>query len=221
MGLTNDEVLRCKAECSYNVVGVGAEAYAGIEGYVAMFDRAIQPYLIDYSTTCSTMVTASTSGAVVSLTLASNPSVSGNTSQPLAFAQGSNISVDVGPNQELSVIQTIAGLTITCLLFNAHGVNGAFPIRYRGAEQFVRDIFARIDTINAQLTGSAIQTAGIQQVDEVKIYANQRGRRGSTTDRFGSLIEQRLQARRDLCLLLGIPYLLDYRRGSSMSSEPY
>lgn len=219
--LTTDEILRAKAECGYNTVGIGAEAYAGLDGYVALFDKAIKPYLIDFSTTSSTVVSAASGGATVPITLAGNPAVTGDSTQSLAFIQGSNITVDVGPNQELSVIQNLSGLVATCQLSNAHGVNGSYIVRLRGGEQFVRDIFARIDTINGQLTSSAIQTAGIQQVDEVKIYASQRGRRGSTMDRFASLIEQRTQARRDLCLLLGIPYLLDYRRGGSMATEPY
>jgi hypothetical protein len=218
MALTNDEVLRCKAECGFNTVGIGAEAYGGLDGYVALFDRAIQPYMIDLSTTSATCVVANSSSAVQFLTLASNPTAPGNNVQALAFAQGSNISVDVGPNAETSVIMAINGLVITCPLVNAHGSYGPYPVRYRGAEQFVRDIFARIDVINGQLAGSAVLSGGIAQVDEVKLYAAQGGRRGSTMDRHQSLVFQRLQARHDLCLLLGIPYLPDVRQSTGGGS---
>ncbi|MDP9148519.1 MAG: hypothetical protein M3O36_01045, partial [Myxococcota bacterium] len=215
MALTNDEVLRCKLACGYNVVGVGAEAY-GLDGFVALFDRAIQPYLSDPTTTCTTPVTAAPAGATVQLTLASNPPVVGNTVQPLAIAQGSSIVVDVGPAQESSVVQVLSGLTLWCQLSNAHGVNGAYPVRPKGAEQPIRDLLTRLDTIDAQLSSTAIVAAGTKQVDEVSLYASESmGRRGRTLDRFDSLISQRLQARRDLCLALGLPYLPDLRRGRS------
>lgn len=220
MALTSDEILRCKNLTGYNVVNVGAEAYA-LEGYVALFDRAIQPYLVDVATTSSTAVVAASPSAVVALTLASNPAVAGNITQPLSFTQGSNVVVDVGPFAEESVILFISGLVASCTLSLAHGVLGAYPIKARGAEQFVRDIFARHDAIDAQLTGTAPVTAGIQKTAEAQFYASETGRRATTKDRFGSLIEQRTQARRDLALLLGIPYLPDFRKRGSGATEPY
>lgn len=220
MAITNDEVLRAKAECGYNVIAIGAEAYA-LEGYVALFDRAIQPYLIDYQTTCATTVTAAASPTAVALTLASNPAVPGNTTQPLAFSVGANVIVDVGPQAETSMVLTLSGLVINCTLSNAHGSLGAYPVKLRGGEQFVRDLFGRIDAINTHLNGTAIVTAGIKKTDEAEFYASGSGRRVATKDRFAALVEQRTNARRELCLLLGIPYLPDYRRRGSDSFEPY
>lgn len=224
MALTNDQILRCKLECGYNVVGIGAEVYA-LEGYVALFDRAIQPYVIDFSTTSATVVSASTlAPATVPVTLAANPTVAGNTIQSLAFVQGTNVVVDVGPNAELSTIQVLIGLVAYLALSNAHGQNGSYPVKVRGAEQFILDFIARIDAINSEMTLVSPKMAGMQQVDEIKAYASERGRRRQR-NKHDDLVEQRLTARRDLCAGLGIPYLPDVRRGGSrgggLSIEAY
>lgn len=215
MALTNDEVLALKAHCGYNVVGIGAEFYSSLEGYVALFDRAIQPYLIDLSTTSSTMVASSPTGTTVPITFASNPTVVGNNVQPLAFALGTKLVVDVGPNQELTQIQFLSGLVATVLLTNSHGVAGPYLVEPQGAEYRVRRYLTRLDTIDAQLDTFAPLLAGIQEaVGDAKFYANERGgRKGKTLDKAGSLIDQREQTRRDLCGLLGIPYLPDLKNG--------
>lgn len=215
--LTNDEILRLKGACGYNVVGIGAEFYSSLEGYVALFDRAIQPYLIDLGTTSTTSVAAAPSGATVAITLAANPSIAGNNSQTTAFAVGSKIVVDVGPAQEAGVvIQAMTGLQAYVQLFQAHGTLTAYPVQPMGAEYQVRAYLARLDAINAQLDTIAPSTAGIQQAGSVKIYGSvSGGRRGRERNKFDDLIAQRLQARRDLCGLLGVPYLPDMRRGDS------
>lgn len=218
MALRYDEVLRCKSECGYNVVGVGAEAY-GLNSYNAMFEKAIEPYLTDYATTSSTAVTANASGATVAITLASNPTIAGLANQTLAFVQGAKISVDVGPAFETSSIQVISGLTAYCLLYNAHGANGSYPIVLCGAEQVIRDYIARLDVIKDELTNVAPYSAGVETVEgKTKLYASMPQR---SRDKFESLLAQRLQARRDLAGALGIPYLPDVRRNVATGYEAY
>lgn len=217
VALRTDEILRIKGECGYNVTSVGGEAYA-LGGYVALFDKVIQPYLVDLGTTSTTVVVASSLGAFATLTLASNPAATGNVTQPLAFTVGSNVVVDVGTAAENSTITVLSGLTAMCLLFNAHGTNGVYPVVLKGAEQFIRDYLTRIDIINAQLNLAPLQ-GGVKKVDEVELFGS--SGRTKTKDRFESLVAQRLQARRDLCLALGIPYLPDARRGGNLSFEAY
>jgi hypothetical protein len=217
MALRAEEALRAKAECGYNIVGVGAEIYL-LEGYVSLFDRAVQPYLIDYQTTSTTAVPASTTGTSVALTLAANPPIVGSSTQTLAFVQGSNIVVDTGPLNvglaETSVVQSISGLAITCTLFNAHGMGGvAYPVLLQGSEQIIRDIFLRLDAIKYEMLNVAPKTAGVEQVDEVKIYpGSSGGRRGTTRNKIDDLVFQRDVARDDLCFALGIPNLWNIRR---------
>jgi hypothetical protein len=221
--LTNDEILRLKGACGYNVVGIGAEAYSGMAGYVALFDRAVQPYLIDQSTTSSTAVTAAPGGAAVSITLAANPPAPGNNVQPLTFALQSKIVVDIGPSQETSVIQSITGLVIVVTLANAHGTLGSYLVEPWGAEYQVRAYLTRLDAINAQLDTFAPLLAGVQEaVGDAKFYGSRRGgRQGSERNKFDDLIAQREQARRDLCGVLGIPYLADVRKRRGQSFEPF
>lgn len=217
MALTNADILRLKAELFYNVVGIGAEAYSSLDGYVALFDRAVQPYLIDYGTTSSTVVAVG--AGVTTLTLAANPTVPGNNVQPLAFAAGTNVVVDLGPNAEKSTILAISGLIVTLTLSLAHG-GYTYPVLVQGGEQLIRDIFTQIDTINSEMRTIAPKTAGIEQVDEVKLYASGHGRRNSKS-KFDELVFQRHTARRDLAALLGVPYLFDVRGGQSQSFEVY
>lgn len=217
-----EEIIRAKFETGYQVTGVGADVYIG---YVAVFERAIQPYLVDLSTTSTTLVTASTSGTTVPITLLANPSTIGSvgststTTQPLAFTQGSFLSVDVGPNAETTQIQVLTGLVAYVQFFNAHGVNGAYPVAIQGAEQTIRDIFARLDVIAQQIKAIAPLTAGVQQVDEIKIYASaKRSTRASSLSKFDDLLYQRLTARLDLCGALGIPYRFPTTSSSSGSA---
>lgn len=214
MALRNEEIIRLKYELGMNVTGVGAEVYIG---YVAVFDRAVQPYLIDVSTTSSTAVVAAAAGANVAITVASNP-VSTTSTQALSFVPGSMLVVDVGPNTETTIVQQIAGLVLTVQLFNAH--SGTYPVVLQGAEQIIRDIFTRLDVIKSEMLNVAPKTAGIGKVDEVEMFSKKSGR-DRTQDKFGALLWQRDEARRDLAGALGIPYLKDARKASGCRMELY
>ncbi len=208
-------------------MGVGAEAYT-LGGYAAVFDRAIEPYLIDLGSTSSTVVPASANGAAVAITLASNPPIVGLTAQQLTFVQGSLVVVDVGPSQEQYVtILAITGLVATVTLSLAHGQNGSYPVLLQGAEFAVRDIFARIDAINQQMSGVAPLTAGVEEADggDIKLSAAEKGRRGRR-NKIDDLSFQRDLARKDLAALLGVPNLWEIRgklggSSGSLSYEAY
>lgn len=216
MALKNEEILRLKYELGYNVSGVGADVYLG---YTAIFDRAVQPYLIDVGTTSTTTVAASVAGAAVAVTLAANP-VSPFTTQATAFVPGTSVVVDLGPNQETSIIQSLTGLVATMTLNNAHGPT-VYPVLVQGAEQIVRDIFARLDILKSEITNTAPLTAGISALTgEVEFYTTSKGRRGGRS-KFDDLIFQRTIARRDLAGAIGVPYLGDIRQGASGAVELY
>jgi len=216
MALKWEEIQRLRYETGYNIVGVGAELYT-IDGYAAVFDQAIEPYLVDFGSSSSTTVSAQSAPTATALTLASNPAVYGGNGPTtnvygLSFQQGSTLVVDVGPSQELGVvIQSISGLSITVALQNAHGSSGSYPVVLMGGEWIIRDILGRLNTINAQLRNFAPAVAGVQQADEVRLFAAQRGKRGQRGT-IDDLMEQRDWARKDLCSALGIPNLWE-RRG--------
>lgn len=243
MALQWGDIQRLKFETGYNVTNVGAEIYV-LNGYAAVFDAAIAPYLFDQGSSSSTPVTAQPVPAIgapvpvpVVLTLASNPNVTG---QPIGsvpgqgsiygvcFQVGTKIVVDVGPNQEAGVIvQAVSGLQITASLALAHGTGGTtYPVLVQGGEYQVRDILARLDNINAQMRDLAPITAGVQQADEVKLYPSERGRRGNR-NKIDDLNVQRDLARKDLAATLGIPNLWEMRGkfggagGGMQEYEPY
>ena len=215
MALRNEEILRLKYELGFNITGIGAEVYIT---YTAIFDRAIQPYLIDVGTTSSTAVTAAPGGASTTITLAANP-VSSSATQALSFVVGSNVVVDVGPAGETAVIAAINSLAITLTLVQAH--SSTYPVLLNGAEQTVRDLFTRLDAIRTEMLNVAPKTAGMQQVDELQFTPNIKGR-SKTMDKFGALLWQRDEARRDLAGALGVPYMRDVRnRGSGGGMSVY
>jgi hypothetical protein len=208
--LRYEEILRCKRELGYNIVGVGAEAYIS-DGFAAVFEKAIEPYLVDYGSTSTTLITAATTPTAVAVTLASNPAITGLTNQTATFVVGTQVVVDVGPLQETGVvILGLSGLVATMQLQLAHGSAGAYPVLLQGAEQGVRDIFARLDAIANQMTGVAPLTAGIKQVDEVQIHGAEKGRRGMR-NKIDDLSFQRDLARKDLAAALGVPNLWEIR----------
>jgi hypothetical protein len=226
MALRWEDIQRLKFETGYNVANIGAELYV-LNGYAAVFDAAIAPYLTDQGTTSTTAVGPYATPQNVQITLASNPLVSGNAVAPPpsvpntygnVFQVGSKIVVDVGPAQERDVIiQALAGLVATVALVNAHGLAAGYPVQLQAGEFLVRDVLLRLDIINTQLKGYAPIVAGLNQADEAKFFAEQSGRRGQRGV-FGSLMDQRDMARRDLCALLGIENLWE-RRGRHSGSE--
>ena len=217
MALRPEEILRIKFELGVSVTLIGAEPYIA---YLAVFDKAIQPYIIDPTTTSSTVVGAVVGGAAVSITVGAIPVIAGSSTP--AFTAGTTVSVDVGPNNETAQIQVISGTTLWLTLANSHGQNGAYPVAMAGGEQVVRDILTRLDTIKNFLNTLAPAGAGMKRVDEIEQYAASKSSgRGSTLDTFRSLLEQREQARTDLGEAIGFPNLRNGRKSGGMSSVPY
>jgi hypothetical protein len=213
MSLRPEEIDRIKWELGVSVNRLGAEPYIS---YVAVFDRAIQPYLFDNTTTSATSVSAG--GGQTTITLAANPTAaSGN---GLTFQAGTSVLIDVGPSQEQSVIQAITGLSVTLTLANAH--SGTYVVAPVGSEQIVREVLSRLDAIKSELLNIAPKTAGVESVDEVKLYpSGGKGRGGKMRDKFESLIQQREQARDDLGEAVGYPNLRRMKRGTGFSFEVY
>lgn len=215
MALRPEEILRTKYALGVNVGLLGQEPYIT---YLAIFDRAIQPYIIDPSTTSTTSVSGG--GIPVAVVVAAIPVIAG--SAVPAFTVGTTVTVDVGPLSEQAQITIVTGTTIWLTLNNAHGANGAYPIFMAGGEQVVRDILTRIANIEAQLATFAPQAAGVQQIDEIKMYAaTTAGNRRGSRDMFESLIQQREQARDDLGEAVGFPNLRTMKKARGNSVAVY
>ena len=213
MSLRPEEIDRIKWELGVSMTRLGAEPYIT---YVAIFDRVIQPYLFDNSTTSATSVATAGTQAI---TLAANPTPPNNVG--LTFNVGTTIVVDVGPQQETAVIQVLSGLSATITFANTH-TSTPYVVSPYGSEQIVRDIFARLDVIKSELLNVAPRTAGMQQVDEVKVYPSSPiGGRSSSKDKFDSLVAQREQARNDLAEAVGFENLRNLRRSAVASVAPY
>ena len=215
MALSSTEVDRIRYALGYPVTRIGAEPYIT---YAAVFDKAIIPYLTDVGSTSATAVTAVVAGADVAVTVAINPTLP-QYPNGLAFVVGVIVAVDVGPTSEQSIIKAVSGNVLTLTLSNAHGALAPYPIVLAGAEQIIRDILTRLDDINTELR-IAVKGSGVQQVDEVQLYANTKGRT-KQADKFGALMFQRDQARTDLSDAIGLVNLRTARRGGGGKMELY
>jgi len=160
MALTSAEVRRIRYELGYNVLAVGAEPYVGV---TQLFEQVIQPYLTaGASTTSSTAVVASSTGAPVTLTLAS--------------ATGFNVFdravVDVDGRQEFATVSAVAGSTITVQLSLAH--SGTYPVTVEGGESIVREILRECIRIGGGggLLSKSAGKAGLKKVDEVEFFGS-------------------------------------------------
>lgn len=207
MSLRPEEILRLKFQLGVSVTLLGAEPYIT---YLAIFDQAIQPFIVDPSTTSTTPVTA---GATQSITLASVPLVAGTTNP--AIAVGSSVVIDAGPQSEVVQIQVLSGTTAWATFANAHGANGAYPVVMAGGEQVVREILARIALIETLLGSVAPVSAGVQEADEAKLYpSSTTGSKRGSRDTHESLMQQREAARNDLGEAVGFPNLRNYRKSA-------
>ena len=211
MALRPEEILQIKYGLGVSVTLIGAEPYIG---YLAIFDKAIAPYIIDPSTTSSTSTAAVIGGASYALSLAVIPVVAGTTTP--AFQVGTTVVVDVGAVQETAQISAISGTSVTVVLANAH--LAPFPVVMAGGEAVVRGILARITSIEAQMASIAPVGAGVKKVDEIELFGSMRGKQ---LDKFGSLLQQREQARDDLGEAVGFPNLRRAKRSGGTKFEVY
>ena len=209
MALQSYEIDLIKMQLGYAVERLSAEPYIG---YVALFDRVVQPYTFDNTTTSSTAVVAA---GTLPITVAANPAAPNN-SALLTFNLGTQCVVDVGPNQEIATIQVLSGLTWTLTFANTHPAG--FTIWPNGAEWAVRGILTRIATIETAIGTISPRLAGLGQVDEIKAFASSKGAgKGATRDTFDSLVAQRAQARNDLAGAIGVPNLWEVRKADGAS----
>lgn len=211
--LRSEELDRIKYELGVSVTRIGAEPYLT---YVAIFDRVVQPYLYDNSTTASTSV--GPSGGPTPITVAANPIPPNGVG--LTFTVGTSVLVDVGPAAEQVTVMAVAGLVLTVSpLVNSH--TAPYPVAPVGSEQIVRGILTRIVNIQTQMDNIAPLTAGVEQVDEAKLVPNASGKRGRSEDKFASLVRQRDQARNDLADAIGFENLRAAKRSGATRMVNY
>lgn len=203
MALLTSEIQRLRFELGYNTMGVAAEPYVEYHGAL---DRIIALYLNGGAvTTSATEVTASSSPAQVTLTLAS----------ATGFSQYDAVIVDVDSRQERATVQNVSGSTISLLLKNAHA--GTYPVTVEGGESIVRDILKKIENVNER-TSSASATAGLKRAEDIEWY-------GSSEGGVGAVIRDQLKLRmywRDqLASALGVTNLWRMRMAGGQTMVLY
>lgn len=211
MALLDSEIAAVKYELGFNVMSVGAEPYIGV---AAVFEQVIQPYTTSgASTTSSTSVLASSSPAVVTLTLAS----------ATGFSAGDAVIVDVDSLQERATIRSKSGSTITLLLSLAH--SGTYPVTVEGGESLIRGILQKLKQLHGVSVGAsgsggalgvAAASAGIKKVDEIEFFGGGGGL-GSGVPQLEQLKKLINYWRDELAAILGIERLNGSGSGSTIS----
>lgn len=201
MALLESEIQRIRYELGYTVMGVNAEPY--IE-YFGTIDRIVALYLnAGATTTASTTVAVADVLTQRTLTLAS----------ATGFVAGATVYVDVLPQQERAIVQSVSGSTITLYLTKAH--LGIYPVTVDGGESIIRDKLAQLYAIDLQL-GSSLQTAGLKRVDDIEFYGN--GIKNSQVTMINQLRDQR---RDELASALGVANMHRIRRGGNQCFSVY
>jgi hypothetical protein len=119
VALLDSEIQRIRFELGYTVLGVNSEPYVE---YFGTIDRIVALYLnAGATTTSTTTVAVSDTLTQRTLTLAS----------ATGFVAGATIYVDVLPQQERAVVQSISGSNVVVYLQKAHV--GLYPVTVDGA----------------------------------------------------------------------------------------
>jgi len=204
MALLISELTRVKYELGYNTLNAGAEPYISV---VSVFDQIIQQYLESgASTTSTTIVTASTTPAPVTLTLASGT----------GFSAGDRVVVDIDSRQEFATVQSAGVNTITVLLSNAH--TGTYPVTVEGGESIVREILAKLHSLSGSLGSLSVSTAGIKRVDEIEFFGTFSG---SEVGRIEQLESLQMKWRDELASCLGVVNLWRVNQSAGQIAEVY
>jgi hypothetical protein len=203
VALLTSEIARLRFELGYNTMGVAAEPYVEYHGAL---DRVISLYLSGGAvTTSATTVTASSTPAQVTLTLAS----------ATGFSQYDPVVVDVDSRQERATVQSVSGSTITLLLRFAH--TGTYPVTVEGGESIIRDILKKLENVNER-TSSASATAGLKRAEDIEWYGNSSGGVGAVLkDQFAL----RMYWRDQLASALGVTNLWRMRASGGQTVALY
>jgi len=201
VALLDSEIQRIRFELGYTVLGVNSEPYVE---YFGTIDRIVALYLnAGATTTSSTTVVASDTLTQRTLTLAS----------ATGFVAGATIYVDVLPQQERAVVQSISGSNVVVYLQKAHV--GSYPVTVDGGESIIREKLAQLYAIDEKIS-AALNTAGLKRVDDIEFYG------GTKATSQAVMLSQLRDMRRDeLASALGVANLHRLRRGGSQSFSVY
>ena len=201
MALLDSEIQRIRYELGYTLLDVNSEPYVE---YFGTINRIVALYLnAGATTTSSTTVAVSDTLTQRTLTLAS----------ATGFVAGATIYVDVLPQQERAVIQSVSGSTIVVYLQKAHV--GSYPVTVDGGESIIREKLAQLYAIDEKLS-AALNTAGLKRVDDIEFYG------GTKATSQAVMLSQLRDMRRDeLASALGVVNLYRLRRGGSQSFSVY
>lgn len=201
MALLDSEIQRIRYELGYTLLDVNSEPYVE---YFGTINRIVALYLnAGATTTSSTTVAVADTLTQRTLTLAS----------ATGFVAGATIYVDVLPQQERAVIQSVSGSNVVVYLQKAHV--GSYPVTVDGGESIIREKLAQLYAIDEKLS-AALNTAGLKRVDDIEFYG------GTKATSQAVMLSQLRDMRRDeLASALGVVNLYRLRRGGSQSFSVY
>jgi len=201
VALLDSEIQRIRFELGYTVLGVNSEPYVE---YFGTIDRIVALYLnAGATTTSSTTVAVSDTLTQRTLTLAS----------ATGFVAGATIYVDVLPQQERAVVQSISGSNVVVYLQKAHV--GSYPVTVDGGETIIREKLAQLYAIDEKIS-AALNTAGLKRVDDIEFYGGTKA-----TSQAVMLAQLRDMRRDELASALGVVNLHRLRKMSGQCVSVY
>lgn len=156
MGLTRFEIESCRALLGYGAITVDASPYTP-DGWWSLFDSIVLPYLSTApETTSETPITGGTSVEVTPMSM-------------IGIVPNEKLVVDVIPNLEKVVVQSVTATTFRAFFTQAHPATG-YPIAVQSGVTRVRELLAEADRLISASIGSGItQTAGLKQLGRGEI----------------------------------------------------
>ena len=201
MALLDSEIQRIRYELGYTLLDVNSEPYVE---YFGTINRIVALYLNSgATTTSSTTVAVADTLTQRTLTLAS----------ATGFIAGATIYVDVLPQQERAVIQSISGSNVVVYLQKAHV--GTYPVTVDGGESIIREKIAQLYAIDEKIS-AALNTAGLKRVDDIEFYGGTKA-----TSQAVMLAQLRDMRRDELASALGVVNLHKARKGQGQCVSVY
>lgn len=201
MALLDSEIQRIRYELGYTLLDVNSEPYVE---YFGTINRIVALYLNSgATTTSSTTVAVADTLTQRTLTLAS----------ATGFVAGATIYVDVLPQQERAVIQSISGSNVVVYLQKAHV--GSYPVTVDGGESIIREKLAQLYAIDEKIS-AALNTAGLKRVDDIEFYGGTKA-----TSQAVMLAQLRDMRRDELASALGVVNLHKARKGGAQCFSVY
>lgn len=189
--LTDDEMQRIRAELGDNLLNANASLYFDIRSMYSV----IRDNVLSSSVAATSSSTTISAAGPTTLTVAS----------ATGLVAGMKIQLDSDSQRETVSIRNVSGTTLSVICKKTH--SGTYPVEVESALTLVRSVLSDLAAIEQGAALDALDSLGLQQVDEVIWRSDQ-----SVID---AVDKARMSLRVRLASMCGITWVLKSASGAS------